>query len=192
MDAGVDYLQVREPDLETADLAAIVSEMVALARGSRTQVIVNERVDVALACGAAGVHLRADSVGPAAVRPIVPRGFVIGASVHSVDEAVAAASGADYVTAGTVWRTESKPASAQTLGIDGFGRIVSAVTLPVLAIGGVTLERLPELSRAGAAGAAAIGLFIGRVADHSGCRAERLDELVRNARRSFDTQRSAS
>jgi thiamine-phosphate pyrophosphorylase len=194
VDAGIDYLQVRERDLEAAALADIVQELVSVARGSATRVLVNDRLDVALACGAAGVHLRGDSIQAPAVRQIVPAGFVVGVSVHTVAEAVAAASSADYLVAGTVWPTDSKP-SAQgeaLLGIEGLARIASAVTVPVLGIGGVTIDRVAAAARAGAAGAAAIGLFMSASADGVGCRACPLAEVVKSARSRFDTLRSGS
>ena len=84
VEAEIDFFQVRERDLEAADLAAAVSAIIAIARGTRTRVLVNDRVDVALACGAAGVHLRADSIAASAVRSIAPPEFVVGRSVHSV------------------------------------------------------------------------------------------------------------
>jgi thiamine-phosphate pyrophosphorylase len=194
VDAGIDYLQVRERDLEAAALADIVQELVSVARGSATRVLVNDRLDVALACGAAGVHLRGDSIPAPAVRQLVPDGFVVGVSVHTVAEAVAAAASADYLVAGTVWPTDSKP-SAQTealLGIEGLARIASAVTVPVLGIGGVTIDRVAAAARAGAAGAAAIGLFMSASAGRIGCRACPLAEVVKSARSRFDTLRSGS
>jgi len=194
VDAGIDYLQVRERDLEAAALADIVQALVSVARGSATRVLVNDRLDVALACGAAGVHLRGDSIQAPAVRQLVPAGFVVGVSVHTLAEAVAAASSADYLVAGTVWPTDSKP-SAQTealLGIEGLARIASAVTVPVLGIGGVTIDRVAAAARAGAAGAAAIGLFMSASADRIGCRACPLAEVVKSARSRFDTLRSGS
>jgi thiamine monophosphate synthase len=99
--------------------------------------------------------------------------------VHSVADA-AAAGPVDYVLAGTVWPTTSKPAAQRLLGIDGLEKIVRAVPFPVLAIGGVTRGRLREIARTGAAGAAGIALFLGDAADE--CRAARLLELVAVAR----------
>lgn len=186
--AGVDYLQVRERDLAAADLAAIVSEMIALARGSATRVVVNDRLDIAIACGASGVHLRGDSMPAGAVRAIAPPGFIVGRSVHTLDEAVASARDVDYLIAGTVWASESKSAGHDVIGPAGLARIAAAVRVPVLAIGGVTLERLPEIARAGAAGAAGIGLFMAV----AGRRAEMLGHLVRAARSGFDTPGAAS
>jgi thiamine-phosphate diphosphorylase len=194
VDAGIDYLQVRERDLEAAALADIVQELVAVAGGSATRVLVNDRLDVALACGAAGVHLRGDSIPAPAARRILPPGFVVGVSVHSVAEAETAASSADYLVAGTVWPSASKPSAHAEglLGAEGLARIASAVTVPVLAIGGVTSDRIAAAAQAGASGAAAIGLFMSAAPDRNGCRARSLAEVVKSARSAFDTLRSGS
>jgi len=175
--AGVEFLQIREPDLPAAELSAIVEALLALARGSRTRVLVNDRVDVALACRADGVHLRADSVPPRAVRALAPSGFVVGRSVHTVDEAVAAED-VDYLIAGTVWPTSSKPADRALIGLEGLRAIVSAARVPVAAIGGVEVERLADIQATGAAGAAAIGLFLGRIDEVTHCRARPLDGVA--------------
>ena len=157
--AGVDLIQVRERDLEARDLSELVAGVVAVTRVSATRVVVNDRLDVALACGADGVHLRGDSIPPARARTMVPEGFLIGCSVHGVDEAVAAARDADYLVAGTVFSTASKPGLTEFLGLEGLGRIAKAVHVPVLAIGGVSLDRAADVAASGAAGLAAISLF---------------------------------
>jgi thiamine-phosphate pyrophosphorylase len=157
--AGVDLIQVRERDLDGGPLAALVAELVRLTRGTATRVVVNDRLDVALACGADGVHLRGDSIPPEAARAIAPAGFLIGRSVHHEQEAKTAAAGADYLVAGTVFPTSSKAGLTEWLGVEGLARICRAVPVPVLAIGGVTVDRLPGIAAAGAAGIAAIGLF---------------------------------
>ena len=157
--SNVDLIQVRERDLEAADLARLVSDIVRVTRRSGTHVVVNDRVDVALACGADGVHLRHDSVRAEAVRTIAPAGFLVGRSVHSLEEAEGAGP-VDYLIAGTVFPTPSKPAASPILGLDGLAEVVQAVAVPVLAIGGITRERLDEVAAIGAAGAAGIGLFI--------------------------------
>jgi thiamine-phosphate pyrophosphorylase len=189
--AGVDVVQIRERDLEAAALADIVFRTVALARGTRTRVIVNDRLDVALGCGAGGVHLRADSLPASAARRLAPQGFLVGQSVHSVSEAEAAAAGADYLIAGTVWPTESKSGGATTLGLHGFSTIAQAVGVPVLAIGGVTVDRMEAIKAAGAAGVAAIGLFLGSGGPGS-CHATDLRQTVEAARVRFDTRGSSS
>jgi thiamine-phosphate pyrophosphorylase len=187
-------VQIRERDLETADLARLVADVVALARGSDTRVVVNDRLDVALATGAAGVHLRGDSIAPQAARSIAPPGFLIGRSVHGVEEAVRCAADVDYLMAGTVWSTESKGAAAGSyplLGVPGLAAIAAAVRVPVVAIGGVTAQRVPALAGSGAAGIAGIGFFIGRGTE-AGCRAISLCERVETIRMRFDTSGRAS
>jgi thiamine-phosphate diphosphorylase len=187
VEAGVDLIQVRERDLEAAPLAALVTEVRAAARGSSTRVVVNDRLDVALACGTDGVHLRSDSVAVAAARQLAPAEFLIGRSVHRIEDAVAA-RGADYLIAGTVFRSESKPDGHPLLGIDGLRALARATTAPVLAIGGISLDRIGAIAAAGAAGIAAIGLFMrsagGGAAD---CRAGALRERVAQMRNRFDS-----
>lgn len=156
--ARIELFQVRERDLDARPLAALVRELVAATRGSATRLIVNDRLDVALACGADGVHLRADSMSIGDARRLAPAGFLIGRSVHSVEEAAVAFS-ADYLIAGTVFRTSSKPAQTACLGERGLAAIVRAASAPVLAIGGVSADTVDAVARAGAAGVAAIGLF---------------------------------
>jgi len=144
--------------LSAADLYVLAVSVTKLAAGSATRVVVNDRFDVALASGAHGVHLRGDSLGTPAVRASAPGGFLIGRSVHDA-AAAKAAVGADYLIAGTVWPTASKPAAHPTIGLEGLSEIVQATSVPVLAIGGVTLERAHLLLKQGAAGLAAISLF---------------------------------
>jgi thiamine-phosphate diphosphorylase len=189
-DAGIDFVQVREPDLPAATLVTVVSRMVAVTRGTATRVLVNDRLDVALAAGAHGVHLRADSIDCAAVRRLAPRPFVIGRSVHNRDEAIAAAA-ADYLIAGTVWPSASKEVGHRVLGTEGLADIVGSVRVPVLAIGGVTRARVVDVAATGSAGIAAIGLFINSREDPL-CRAASVSELIDNLRETFDTFRSGS
>jgi thiamine-phosphate pyrophosphorylase len=191
VEAGVDLIQVRERDLEASALASLVREALAAARGTPTRVIVNDRVDVALACGADGVHLRGDSMGVALVRRLAPAPFIIGRSVHAVDD-VAAAGGADYLIAGTVFASASKPHAASLLGVDGLRAIVRAATAPVLAIGGVSAENVPDVAAAGASGIAAISLFVRAGGPARGCRACALQDLVAAVRGRFDQAVSPS
>jgi thiamine-phosphate pyrophosphorylase len=162
VDARIHFVQIRERDLEAADLAALAADALAIARGSATRILINDRVDVASACGADGVHLRGDSIPVSAARRLVPQPLLVGRSVRSVEDAVAAAD-ADYLVAGTVFPSGSKPDARELLGVDGLRAIVKATRVPVLAIGGVTEDRIAELAAAGAAGVAAIGLFIDRM-----------------------------
>ncbi len=159
--AGVHLVQVRERDLDGGPLTSLVRRCVDAVRGTRTRVLVNDRVDVALAAGAHGVHLRADSMPAARVRALCPPGFLVGRSVHARDEAIAAAAagGLDYLLFGTVFATTSKPGRAP-VGLAALAEVASAVTIPVLAVGGVTPDRVDEVVVAGAAGFAAIGMFV--------------------------------
>jgi thiamine-phosphate pyrophosphorylase len=113
---------------------------------------------VAVACGADGVHLRADSISVADARRLGPPGFLVGRSVHSAEEAVVAVD-ADYVVAGTVFPTPSKPGRTTVLGTAGLARITAATRVPVLAIGGISIANVDAIAAAGAAGIAAISLF---------------------------------
>ena len=189
VDARVDCIIVRERDLDARGLADLTTDVVRLTRGTATRVVVNDRVDIALAARADGVHLRGDSIAPETVRRITPARFLIGRSVHGAEEA-ASVTGADYLIAGTVWPTVSKPEDHHWLGLNGLTAVVEAVDVPVLAIGGVALDRIHDVSLAGAAGIAAIGLFMGD-ANHQ-CRAVRLDAIVKELRAEFDTSGSRS
>jgi thiamine-phosphate pyrophosphorylase len=149
-------------------------------------VVVKDGRYLGLAGRAAGVHLRSDSADAVTVRSAAPPGFLIGRSVHGVDEAVSAArhSAPDYLIFGTTFETASKPAGHPAAGVDPLVQICAAVPVPVLAIGGITLDRAPQVARTGAAGVAAIGLFL----PPEGVPAERhLAETVKALRRVFDT-----
>jgi thiamine-phosphate diphosphorylase len=157
--AGVDYVQVREGDLEAAELAELVRSLLAVIAGSGARLLVNDRIDVALATGAHGVHLKEQSILPGVVRRIAPAGFVIGCSVHTT-AAVDARKAADFLIAGTVLSTASKRAP-EYLNEEGLRRIVrAAAEQPVLGIGGLDVSSVPLLRAGGAAGLAAIGAFI--------------------------------
>jgi thiamine-phosphate pyrophosphorylase len=154
---GIDLIHIREPDIEPARLADIARRAVAIAEGTRTRVVVNDRLDIALAA-ATGVHLREDGIAPARARAMAPA-LLIGRSVHGV-ESVRGSAGADYLMAGSVFETVSKPGVAP-LGVNGLAAIVgAAASCPVLAVGGVTAENLTAIRSAGAAGVAAIGAFV--------------------------------
>jgi thiamine-phosphate pyrophosphorylase len=180
--AGIDLVHVRERDLEAAELAAIVTRAVMLTRGTATRIVVNDRIDVALACGADGVHLPANSFPTPAVRRLAPPGFLVGRSVHSLEE-LACAGAVDYLIAGTVFPSCSKPDGARLLGVAGLRGIVAASRAPVLAIGGVGVDRLEEIAATGAAGIAAISLF------EDSARIGAIAELVR---RRFDRVKTPS
>ncbi len=179
VEAGIDLVQVREHDLDGRALSIIVSQALTLTRGTATRLVVNDRLDVALACGADGVHLRGQSFDAVGVRTLGGPGFLIGRSVRSADE-VRTAGPVDYLVAGTVWPTRSKPGELPLLGTTGLRQVVEASRVPVLAVGGIDASRLDAVRATGAAGVAAIGAWM---SDASGCRAFGLHAVARTFRR---------
>ena len=162
--AGIDWIQIREKDLEARTLAELVRLAVADARETGASVLVNDRLDVALAADAAGVHLGETSFRVETVaewrRCSGRMGFRVGASCHSLEAASQAErAGADYIFFGPVFTTPSKATFGAPQGIERLGEVCRALRIPVLAIGGVTIENTASCVAAGAAGVAAIRLF---------------------------------
>jgi thiamine-phosphate pyrophosphorylase len=181
---GVDLVQVRERDMDGGALADLVARCVAAVRGTKTRVVVNDRLDVALAAGAHGVHQRADTVPAPRARAMAPPGFQVGRSAPDVAAVTraTAAGGRDNIIFGTVYPSGSKP-GRDAAGAQALAEAASATPVPVLAIGGMTPARLAAVRASGAAGFAAIGLFAdGPVA--------RLGDVVRDSRLAFDDGRS--
>jgi thiamine-phosphate diphosphorylase len=182
--AGVHLIQIRERHLDARPLTALVERCVAAVSGSRARVLVNDRLDVALAAGAHGVHLRGDSLSAARARSMAPPAFLLGRSVHSRDEAMRAedGEGLDYLLFGPVFSTSSKP-TATVAGLSGLAEVAASTRLPTLAIGGMRVSTVRGLRGTGAAGFAAIGLF-------ADAPPEQLQASVHQASLAFDTLRS--
>jgi thiamine-phosphate pyrophosphorylase len=176
--AGVDWIQLREKDLPGKECAELTRAAIlrlanlSVPRGSvlnLPRVIVNDRLDVALAERADGVHLRENSLPPgeakrlvrlSAASRLVPKGFLVGVSCHSLEAAQSAATaGADYIFLGPVFLTPSKAAFGAPLGLSRLAEVCRSVSIPVLAIGGINLANVALCFAAGAAGVAAIRFF---------------------------------
>lgn len=175
--AGVDWIQIREKDMSVRQLLSLAEaaiEQASQGTARHTRVIVNDRLDVALAANASGVHLGAHSMSAAVVRRIVPSEFRIGVSCHSLEDARAAElAGADYILLGPVFATPSKARYGPPLGVEKLRDVTQRVKLPVFALGGITAERARECIDSGAAGIAGIRIF-------QDC--EAIDDLVRELR----------
>ena len=162
--AGVQWIQIREKDLAGSLLAEVVRQAVQDTKAAAVKIIVNDRLDVAIACGAAGVHLGEASLPVESVaewrKNSGKKDFLIGVSCHSREAARdAERGGADYIHFGPVYATPSKLKFGPPQGLEKLRDVCAAVRIPVLAIGGVTFENARECLAAGAAGFAAIRLF---------------------------------
>lgn len=165
--AGCQLIQVRERDLPARRLVEFVREAIRATRPYRARLLVNDRLDIALATGADGVHLRASSLPASEARRLVAKqgrsDFLIGASAHSLTEAQAAeAGGADFIVFGPIYDTPSKRPYGPPLGLERLAEVCRVVRIPILAIGGIHLNNFREVLRGGAVGIAAISLFADR------------------------------
>ena len=157
---GIDWLQIREKDLPPHELLELVRSALARTAPHGTHVLVNDRLDVALAAGAHGVHLPSDAPAVSALRGATPAGFLIAVSTHTADELQRAErEGADLAVFGPVFPTASKPGRTAVSGLDGLQKACRGISIPVAALGGVTLETAPACVAAGAAGVAGISMF---------------------------------
>lgn len=187
-DAGIDLIQVREPDLEGRTLLELVERLLAACRDASVRVVVNDRLDVAVAAGAAGVHLRERSFGCQEARRMAPAGFLVGRSIHRTGP-IGEQLEADYLLAGTVQTSLSKP-GATLLGWQGLASVVlAAAGRPVLGIGGLDVRSIPLLAATGAVGLAAIGAFIPPDGEEL---VEFVQKRVMKMRLAFDSLRSVT
>ncbi len=156
LEGGVTLVQYRAKTASSAEMYAEALQLKALCDSFNVPLIINDRLDIAMAVGAAGVHLGQDDLPCAAARKILGEDYIIGVSAHNPAEAKAALqSGADYLGCGAVFGTATK-ADVKKLGTDGLAAICKAKGLPVVGIGGVTADNYREVRAAGADGAAIV------------------------------------
>ena len=161
--AGLPAVQLRERDLSTRELLPLVQEIQSITMPHAVPLIVNDRVDLMTALNLDGVHLRSDSLPPPPVRHLIGTRRLIGVSTHSVDDVRRAnQGGADYVVFGPIFETPSKRSYGPPLGLDLLADVCLRSSIPVLAIGGITCERVRDVRRAGAHGVAVIGALLTR------------------------------
>lgn len=159
--AGLRGVQLREKDLPVRDLLNLASTLCRATRKHGARLIVNDRADVALAAGADGVQRTHESLPVAALRAIGGVRLLVGASVHSLDEARGAAEeGADFLVFGPVYDTPSKRAYGPPQGLEALRRVAGEIARPVLAIGGITPARVREVLAAGATGVGVISAIL--------------------------------
>lgn len=159
--AGVRAVQLREKDLATRPLLALAEELRTLVRKTGGALFINDRLDLALAVGADGIHLRSDSLPAEVARRLAGPDRWIGVSTHTVEEAVRAeAEGADFAVLGPVYETPSKRPFGPPLGLGPIEEAARRCRIPVFAIGGITAPRAREVRRAGAFGVAVISAVL--------------------------------
>lgn len=158
LQAGARAVQLREKRQTPRTVLPLARRLRADTRQAGALFFVNDRIDLALAVDADGVHLGPDDLPVRAARRVAPSGFLIGYSADNADFARAAVGdGADYIGCGTLYPTATKPDAGEVVGIEGLRTVVRAVDVPVVGIGGVTPDRAPAVIGAGAAGCAAVG-----------------------------------
>ncbi|NGZ97166.1 MAG: thiamine phosphate synthase [Nitrospira sp. WS110] len=162
-EAGVQAIQLRARDLSTGELLSLAREIQNVTASSSVSLIINDRVDLAMALDLPGVHLRGDSLSARAVRRIVGPAQLIGVSTHSAEDVRrAGCDGADYVVFGPIFDTPSKRSFGPPLGLDLLSEACCHSSIPIFAIGGITCDRVREVRQAGAYGVAVIGALLTR------------------------------
>lgn len=154
---GARAVQLRNKGDTARELRAAGERLAPLVKQASGLFFVNDRLDVALTLEADGVHVGSEDLPVAAVRATAPKGFLIGRSADDPEIArQAVADGADYIGCGTVFTTATKQDAGEVIGVEGLLRVVETVPVPVVGIGGITVERAREVVRSGAAGVAVV------------------------------------
>lgn len=162
LSGGARLMQIREKDLSARELLGLAKAIKAKAEKFGARILINDRADIALVAGADGVHITGAGYAPIEARNILGAKALIGVSTHSIDEARRAEEeGADFVTFGPVYFTESKASYGEPLGVEKLREAASAIKAPVYALGGVTKERVREAVSNGASGVAVISAVFG-------------------------------
>lgn len=161
IDAGIDLVQIREKQMTARVLFELTERAVALTRGTNTRILVNDRADIAAGAHADGVHLTTQSIDVAIIRQKFGEEFLIGASTHTLTQALAArAQRADFVVFGPVYETPSKRLYGSPVGLGKLEEVTRALEgFPVLALGGISIDNAKNCLEVGAAGIAGISLF---------------------------------
>ena len=160
--AGVTLIQLRGKKLQTREFLKKALESAALLKTKMIPLIINDRIDIALACGADGVHLGQDDLPVPYARKLLGPEKIIGISAGSVDEALhAETEGADYLGVGPIFHTLSKEGIEEVIGIEGLKTVKARTKIPILAIGGIKVEHIHDVISAGAEGIAVISAILG-------------------------------
>jgi thiamine-phosphate pyrophosphorylase len=176
--AGVPAIQLRERDLSARELVTLAREVQAVTASRGSQLLINDRIDVALALEEVGVHLRSNSLPVSVARQLLGAQRLLGISVHAVEEVLSVQSqGADYIVLGPIYETPSKQMFGPPLGIHTLEKACRLVRIPIIGIGGVTTARAREMRRAGAFGVAVITAVLG-AADVESATRELLDAVT--------------
>jgi len=185
LEGGADAIQIRDKCSPAYNLGLVAAEIQPLARKFGAALFVNDRIDVALLAGADGAHVGQEDLPAREARRLLPRPRLIGVSAGTKEEAVRAErDGADYVGVGPVFVTATKPDAGEPLGLERLAGIAASVAIPVVAIGGITIDNVAKVFEAGAGGAAVVSAVVSAKDIAAAARAlkHRIAEVRRSAR----------
>jgi thiamine-phosphate pyrophosphorylase len=162
LEGGVRAVQLREKDLSVRELLTLAQELRSITREFGAKLFINDRVDVAVAVDAEGVHLGTRSMPPEGARKVVGKDMLIGVSTHNKEEAKAAVvGGADFITFGPIFETQSKVKYGSPVGIIALNSVKSGIETPIFALGGVKSGSVSKIMASGAYGISVISAILG-------------------------------